>query len=88
MVGCGLIWTPCDWLNKLYSFYMEAVVVITSEHDLKITACHKNQLYKTKLSLHKPLLHYYSGLIQLYIRNKMECFSYVSYSVKTIRPAK
>ena len=25
---CSMIWTPYDWLNKFYSFYMAAVVIL------------------------------------------------------------
>ena len=32
----GVIWTPYDWLNKFYSFYMAAVVVIGSGHGLRM----------------------------------------------------
>ena len=34
----GVIWTSYDWLNKFCSFYMAAVVVIGSGHDLRIEA--------------------------------------------------
>ena len=27
-ITSGVIWTPCDWLNKFYSCYMATVVVI------------------------------------------------------------
>ena len=59
-----------------YSFYMVAIFSILSRHDFEIKVCHRNQLNKSKLALYKPLLHFYSHLIQLYISNKMECFSY------------
>ena len=44
-----------DWLNKGYSFYMTAVVIIGSERGLRIEVCCSNQP-KSKLSLYKPLL--------------------------------
>ena len=65
-----MIWTPYDWLNKFYSF------CVVSRHGLTIEAHRKNQPNKSKLALYKPLLHFYSQLKQLYISNKMECFSY------------
>ena len=37
----GMIWTPYDWLNKLYSFYMAAVVIIGSRHGLTISLCYR-----------------------------------------------
>ena len=51
-----MIWTPYDWLNKFYSFYMAAAVVFISRHCLRIEEHCKNQSYKTKLSQYKPLL--------------------------------
>ena len=32
LIASGMMWTPCDWLNKVYSFYMAAIdgVVIVS----------------------------------------------------------
>ena len=27
-MNSGMIWSLCDWLNKVYSFYMAAVVDI------------------------------------------------------------
>ena len=32
----GMIWTSYDWLNKLYSFYMVAVVSIISTVDVAL----------------------------------------------------
>ena len=26
-ITSGMIWTPYDWLNKFYSFYMGAIVI-------------------------------------------------------------
>ena len=34
--------TQYDWLNKFYSFYMAAVVVIGSGHGLRIEVHHGN----------------------------------------------
>ena len=36
LITSGVIWTPYDWLNKFYSFYMVAVVVIGSGCGLRI----------------------------------------------------
>ena len=69
---------PCDWLNKFYSFYMAAVIVIISRHGLNIDACHRNQPTdnKSKLVLYKPGIRFNSHLKQLYVSNKVECLSY------------
>ena len=57
---------------------MVAIVDIVSRHGLLIKACHRNQPNKGnyKLELYKLLLHCNIYLKQLYISNKMECFSY------------
>ena len=71
----GMIWTPYDWLNNFYSCYMAAIVSIISRCGLRIKVCHRNQANKTKLVPYKSLLSK-SHSKQLYISNKMECFSY------------
>ena len=38
-----VIWTPYDWVNKLYSFYVATVVSIISGRGLSIDTCHKSQ---------------------------------------------
>ena len=58
---------------------MAAIVGIVGRHGLRIEPCHRNQPNKSKLTLYKPLLHFYSHLKQLYISNKKEHFSYVAY---------
>ena len=55
-ITSGVIWTPYDWLNKFYSFYMTAVVVIDDGHGLTVEARRINQPNKSKLSLYKLLL--------------------------------
>ena len=50
------MWTPYDWLDKFYNFYMAAIVSYISRCDLRIEAHHRNQAYKTKPALCKPLL--------------------------------
>ena len=56
LVTSGMIWTPYDWLNKGYSFYMAAVVIINSGCGLRIEVHCRNQPNKSKLSLYKPFL--------------------------------
>ena len=34
LITSGVIWTPYDWSNKFYGFYMAAVVDISSGHDV------------------------------------------------------
>ena len=46
-----MIWTPYDWLNKFYGFYMAAVVVMGSGWGLRIEANLINQPCKIKLLL-------------------------------------
>ena len=38
LITSGVIWTPYDWLNKFYSFYMAAEVVTGSGCGLRIKA--------------------------------------------------
>ena len=56
LITSGVIWSPYDWLNKFYSFYMAAVVVIDDGHGLTVEAHRTNQRNKSKLSLYKLLL--------------------------------
>ena len=56
LITIGMIWTTYDWLNKGYSFYMAAIVVISGGHGLRIEVCHRSQPNKSKLSLYKVLL--------------------------------
>ena len=66
---------PYDWLNRFYSFYMVAVVVISSGCLLRIEAYCRNQPYKTKPSLYKPLLLLLQWFKTVVHKNKKECFS-------------
>ena len=52
------------------------IVSIDCRHGLRIEAHHRKQPNKSKLALYT--IHYFtlSHLIQLYISNKTECFSY------------
>ena len=64
------MWTPYDWLNKFYSFYMTFVVDIISMCGLSIDTHHRNQPNKSKLVLYKAKAITYafnSHLKQLYI---------------------
>ena len=67
LITSGVIWTPYDTLNKFYSCYMAAIVIISRKCGLRIEVHHRNQPCKTKLFLYKPLLHIYSHSKQLYI---------------------
>ena len=75
-VWCGMIWTPCDWLNKIYSFCMAAIVSIVSRCGLRNEVHIRNQPNNIKLALYKPLLCFYSHLKQLWMSKKTEHFSY------------
>ena len=76
LVTSGVIWTSYDWLNKFYSFYVIALVGIVSRRGLSIDTWCENQANKHKLALYKSSIHFNTSLKQLYISNKMECFSY------------
>ena len=58
----GHIWTLYNWLNKLYSFYMAAVVDNVRRLGLSIHVRRINQPNKSKLELYKPLIHMYSSV--------------------------
>ena len=50
LLTSGVMWhdmTTYDWLNKLYSFYIAAVVSIASDCGLSIDACHSSQPNKS-----------------------------------------
>ena len=57
LISSDVIWTPFDWSNKFYGFYMAAVVNINSGRGISIYMCHKS-----KLLLYKPFLHCNSHL--------------------------
>ena len=72
-----MIWTPYDWLNEFYNFYMAALVGIISRYGLTIEACHRNQagniiinyIFTSKL---------FKTVVNTYVSNKTEWFSYKS----------
>ena len=76
IITSGMIWAPCDWLNKFCSLCMAAIVGIVSRRGFRNEVRHRNQPNKNKLALWKQLLYFYSHLKQLYMNNKTECFSY------------
>ena len=53
LITSDMIWTPYDWLNRFYSFYMAIVVGIVSRHDLTVEGHCINQPNKCKLALCK-----------------------------------
>ena len=63
LITSGVVCTLYYWLNKFYSFYMAAVVVISSRHSLSIEVyhrfCDKNHPNKNELVLYKPLVSVY-----------------------------
>ena len=67
LITSGGIWTPYDWLNKFYSFYVVAVVSIISWQGLSNDVHRENQPNKCKLVLYKLPLHFNNSLKWLYI---------------------
>ena len=56
VITSGMMWRdmdPYDWLKKVYSFNMAAVVNISSRRGLTIEEHHRNQHNKSKLVLCK-----------------------------------
>ena len=76
---CEMDWY--DWINKFYNFYVAAIGGIISGCGLNIDACYRNQANRSRVVLYKLWIHFSSHLIQLYINNKTECFSYNSVHV-------
>ena len=75
LITSGAIWTPYNWLNKGYSFYMAAVIVIDGGCGLRIEVHHGNQPNKSKILLY--ICYFEFNLFkQLYTSCKMEHFSY------------
>ena len=60
LITSGVMWIPYDWLNKLYSFNVAAVVSIISRCGLSTKAHHESQPNKRKLALYKPSIHFNS----------------------------
>ena len=59
---CGVIWNPHDRPNKFYSFFMAAIVGISSGHGCQTVVHRRNQPIKSKPALYRPLLHFHSHL--------------------------
>ena len=70
LITSGMIWTLYDWLNKFYSFYMAAVVIIHSGCVIETNPISINQ------SCISHYFHFNNRLKQLYTSNKMECLGY------------
>ena len=47
----GIVCTPHDWLNKLYSFYISTILGIVSRYSLNIDVHLRNQPNKSKLAI-------------------------------------
>ena len=73
---CVCVCIPYDWLNKLYSFNVAAVVCIISRCGLSTEAGHENQPNKHKLALYKLSIHFNSSIKRMHISSKTENFSY------------
>ena len=42
LMTSGVMWTPYDWLNMFYSYYMTTVAIIINGHGLGIDTHHGN----------------------------------------------
>ena len=78
-----MMYTSFDYLNKLYSFYMTAIVIISSRHGLRIEVHCRNQptysIGKSKLELYTLITLTFTLTVvvkQLYIGNKIKQFSH------------
>ena len=60
LLTSGMIWTPYDWLNNFYTFYVAAVVGIASRYGLgvDINVQHDNQPNKHRITLYKLSIHF------------------------------
>ena len=64
LLTSGMIWTPYDWLNKGYSFYMAAVVIIGGGCGLRIEVRCINQPNKCKLLLYSRYFYFINSCTQ------------------------
>ena len=55
LITNGVMQTQYHWLNKLYSFYMAAIIGIISRRGLSIDVHCRNQYNRNKLKMHIPL---------------------------------
>ena len=76
LITSSTIWTPQDWLNNFYSFYLATVVNLISRWGLSIDVCCEKQPNKHKLALYKLFIHFNSSLKWLYISSQIEHFNY------------
>ena len=72
LITSGIIWTLYDWLNKFYSFYTAAVVIIHSGCVIETNPIGINQ------SCISHYFHFNNRLKQLYTSNKREFLGYKS----------
>ena len=71
-----MIWTPYDCLNKGYSLYMTAVVIIGGGHGLRVEAHRGNQPNSTSCCCISRYFHFNFFFKQPCTSNKMEHFGY------------
>ena len=79
MITNGVIWhdiKPIWLVIQALQVYMAAIVNVVSRCGLTIEVCCRDQPNNSKLVLCKPWIHFYNHLIQLYLSNKMEHFSF------------
>ena len=72
LITSGMIWSPYDWLNNFYSFYVAAVVVIDDGYGLTVKAHRINQpIIRVSYRCISRYFHFNITFKQLYTSNKM-----------------
>ena len=66
MAWLGMIWTPYDWLNKFYDFYIAGTIGIVSRCGLNIDTHGINNLMRVSQYCMSHYFHFNSCLKQLY----------------------
>ena len=72
----GVIRTPYNWLNKSYSFYMAAIVIVGGGHGFRIEAHHRKNLIIVSYLCISCYFHFNIPFKQLYTSSNMEHFIY------------
>ena len=71
-----MIWTPYNWLNKFYNYYMVTIVSIVWGVALELKLVVETNLIRVSYHCISHSFHFKSHLKQLYLSNKTEHLSY------------